>query len=301
MKKILLIIFILSSLVSNAQQDAQASMYFFNPLNYNPAYAGTRGSLNLTAVHRSQWVGWEGAPETQFLSIHAPIVRKRIGLGANLSYDNIGSRSNISAMGNFAYHLQLNSKSLRLSFGASAGINSNQYDFNGLIVNDNTDIHYLTSNKSVSPNFGAGIYLHSNKGYLGFSLPRLIEKSIDNNTSTSFLQRHSYLTSGYVFNVNSVTDIKPSILIKYTQNAPITVDFNYSMFFYNKLWIGLMYRMHESVGFNCSFLVKEAFTLGYSFDYPINNLRFNNFGSHEILFSFDLRSKNRAFISPRYF
>ncbi|NDC92758.1 MAG: type IX secretion system membrane protein PorP/SprF, partial [Flavobacteriales bacterium] len=107
MKKILLIIFIVSSLVSNAQQDAQASMYFFNPLNYNPAYAGTRGSLNLTAVHRSQWVGWEGAPSTQFLSIHAPIVRKRIGLGVNLSYDNIGSRSNISAMGNFAYHLQL--------------------------------------------------------------------------------------------------------------------------------------------------------------------------------------------------
>ena len=301
MKKILLIIFIVSSLVLKAQQDAQASMYFFNPLNYNPAYAGTRGSLNLTAVHRSQWVGWEGAPKTQFLSIHAPIVRKRIGLGANLSYDNIGSRSNISAMGNFAYHLQLNSKSLRLSFGASAGINSNQYDFNGLIVNDNTDINYLTSNKTLSPNFGAGIYLHSNKGYLGFSLPRLIEKSIDNNTSKSFLKRHYYLTSGYVFNVNSVTDIKPSILIKYTQNAPITVDFNYSMFFYNKLWIGLMYRMHESVGFNSSFLVKEAFTLGYSFDYPINNLRLNNFGSHEILFSFDLRSKNRAFISPRYF
>ena len=301
MKKILLTIFILSSLVSNAQQDAQASMYFFNPLNYNPAYAGTRGSLNLTAVHRSQWVGWEGAPKTQFLSIHAPIVRKRIGLGANLSYDNIGSRSNISAMGNFAYHLQLNSKSLRLSFGASAGINSNQYDFNGLIVNDNTDINYLTSNKTLSPNFGAGIYLHSNKGYLGFSLPRLIEKSIDNNTSNSFLQRHYYLTSGYVFKANSVTDIKPSILVKYTQNAPITVDFNYSMLFYNKLWIGLMYRANESVGFNSSFLVKEAFTLGYSFDYPINNLRLNNFGSHEILFSFDLRSKNRAFISPRYF
>ena len=118
--------------------------------------------------------------------------------GANLSYDNIGSRSNVSAMGNFAYHLQLNSKSLRLSFGASAGINSNQYDFNGLIVNDNTDIHYLTSNKSVSPNFGAGIYLHSNKGYLGFSLPRLIEKSIDNNTSKSFLQRHQKTFGSWV-------------------------------------------------------------------------------------------------------
>ena len=300
MKKILLFIFILSALVSRAQQDAQASMYFFNPLNYNPAYAGTRGSLNLTAVHRSQWVGWEGAPQTQFLSIHAPIVRKRIGLGVNMSYDNIGSRSNVNAMANFAYHLQLNSKSLRLSFGASAGINSNQYDFNGLIVNDQSDI-FITSNQTLAPNFGAGLYLHSNKGYLGFSLPRLIEKSIDDNSGNSFLQRHYYLTSGFVFSANSVTDIKPSILIKYTQNAPITVDLNYSMFFYKKVWVGLMYRMHESVGFNSSYRIKELFTLGYSFDYPINNLRFNNFGSHEVLFSFDLRSKNRAFISPRYF
>ncbi len=300
MKKILLFIFILSALVSRAQQDAQASMYFFNPLNYNPAYAGTRGSLNLTAVHRSQWVGWEGAPQTQFLSIHAPIVRKRIGLGVNMSYDNIGSRSNVNAMANFAYHLQLNSKSLRLSFGASAGINSNQYDFNGLIVNDQSDI-FITSNQTLAPNFGAGLYLHSNKGYLGFSLPRLIEKSIDDNSGNSFLQRHYYLTSGFVFSANSVTDIKPSILIKYTQNAPITVDLNYSMFFYKKVWVGLMFRMHESVGFNSSYRIKELFTLGYSFDYPINNLRFNNFGSHEVLFSFDIRSKNRAFISPRYF
>ncbi len=300
MKKILLFIFILSALVLRAQQDAQASMYFFNPLNYNPAYAGTRGSLNLTAVHRSQWVGWEGAPQTQFLSIHAPIARKRIGLGVNMSYDNIGSRSNVNAMANFAYHLQLNSKSLRLSFGASAGINSNQYDFNGLIVNDQSDV-FITSNQTLAPNFGAGLYLHSNKGYLGFSLPRLIEKSIDDNSGNSFLQRHYYLTSGFVFSANSVTDIKPSILIKYTQNAPITVDLNYSMFFYKKVWVGLMYRMHESVGFNSSYRIKELFTLGYSFDYPINNLRFNNFGSHEVLFSFDIRSKNRAFISPRYF
>lgn len=300
MKKLLLIIFISSSLVSNAQQDAQASMYFFNPLNYNPAYAGTRGSLNLTAVNRSQWVGWEGAPQTQFLSIHAPIARKRIGLGVNMSYDNIGSRSNVNAMANFVYHLQLNSKSLRLSFGASAGINSNQYDFNSLIVNDQSDV-FLTSNQTLAPNFGAGLYLHSNRGYLGFSLPRLIEKSIDNNTGNSFLQRHYYLTSGFVFSANSVTDIKPSVLIKYTQNAPITVDLNYSMFFYKKVWVGLMYRMHESVGFNSSYRIKELFTLGYSFDYPINNLRFNNFGSHEVLFSFDIRSKNRAFISPRYF
>ena len=300
MKKLLLFIFILSALVLRAQQDAQASMYFFNPLNYNPAYAGTRGSLNLTAVHRSQWVGWEGAPQTQFLSIHAPIARKRIGLGVNMSYDNIGSRSNVNAMANFAYHLQLNSKSLRLSFGASAGINSNQYDFNGLIVNDQSDV-FITSNQTLAPNFGAGLYLHSNKGYLGFSLPRLIEKSIDDNSGNSFLQRHYYLTSGFVFSANSVTDIKPSILIKYTQNAPITVDLNYSMFFYKKVWVGLMYRMHESVGFNSSYRIKELFTLGYSFDYPINNLRFNNFGSHEVLFSFDIRSKNRAFISPRYF
>ncbi|MFM7666859.1 MAG: type IX secretion system membrane protein PorP/SprF [Bacteroidota bacterium] len=301
MKKIILILIGIVSLNANAQQDAQSSMYFFNPLNYNPAYAGSRGSLNFTGVHRSQWVGWDGAPTTQFLSVHAPVAQKHIGIGGNLSYDRIGSRSGYSAMANFAYHLRLNSKDLRLSFGASAGVNGNQYDFGGLVVTDPSDPAFITANRSLSPQFGAGAYLYGKKGYLGFSVPRLLQRSIDNNTSNSIIQRHYYLAAGYVYSINSVFDLKPSVLVKYTKNAPVTIDANLSAHLYNKFWVGGMFRFKESLGFNASYQINDKLMVGYAFDFPFNNLNYRNWGSHEVVISVDIRSKNNAYISPRYF
>ena len=301
MKKIILILIGIVSLTANAQQDAQSSFYFYNPLNYNPAYAGSRGSLNFTGVHRSQWVGWDGAPTTQFLSVHAPISRKRIGIGGNLSYDRIGSRTNFTAMANFAYHMQLNSKSLRLALGASAGLFSNQYNFTSLIVTDQTDPTFLTANSSLKPNFGLGAYLYSNRAYLGISVPHILESSIDENTSNSFLQRHIFAAAGYAFPISTVFDLKPSVLVKYTANAPTTVDFNLSAYFYKRFWVGGLFRMNESIGVNTSYQINDKLMLGYAFDFPFNKLNYKNWGSHEIVISIDIRSKNNAFISPRYF
>lgn len=301
MRKIILLFISIVSLQAKAQQDAQTSMYFFNPLNYNPAYAGTRGSLNVTGVNRAQWVGWDGAPRTQFLSVHAPIAQKHIGLGGSLSYDKIGSRSAYSAMANFAYHLRLNSKDLRLSFGASAGINGNQYDFSDLMVTDPSDPTFLTSNRSVKTQFGSGVYLHSKKGYLGFSVPKLLKRSIDGNTGSSFIQKHYYWAAGYVIMVNSIFDLKPSLLIKYTKNAPATIDVNLSAHLYKMLWVGGLFRYNESIGFNTSYQINEKFMVGYAFDFPFNSLNYRNWGSHEIVLCMDIWSKNNAFISPRYF
>lgn len=284
----------------NAQQDAQSSLYFFNPLNYNPAYAGSRGSLNVTAVNRAQWVGMPGAPRTQFLSVHAPIMRKHIGVGGNLSYDRIGARTNFTLMANVAYHLEFKHTDWKLSMGLSGGIQSSQYDFNGLTVVDPTDYNYTASNQVKAPNFGTGIYAYSKNAYIGFSIPRLLQRSLD-TLSNSYLQRHYFLAAGYVYHYNSVLEIKPSLLIKFTANAPITIDFNLSAHLFQQFWAGIMYRYKESLGINLAYSPKDAWTFGYAYDFPVNHLRFNSWGSHEIYVAFDLRSKQAAYVSPRYF
>jgi type IX secretion system PorP/SprF family membrane protein len=302
MKKLSMLFVLLSGFsVAYGQQEAQASMYFFNPLQFNSAYAGTRGSLNVTAVSRAQWVGWEGAPQTQFLSIHAPILRKKIGLGGSMVYDKIGARTAVDAMVNFAYHLQLNSKDLKLSFGASAGIQQAQYNFNGLLANDYSDLNYGQSNSVLNSNFGAGLYLHNNKFYLGASVPKLINRSLDSYSDRSFYQKHYFVMAGYVFNLNSVIDLKPSVLIKYTDNSPITADINVSAQFYKQFWIGALYRLHDAIGFNASYTIKDICMIGYAYDFPINGKLVNQWGSHEVVLSFDIRTKNNAFLSPRYF
>jgi type IX secretion system PorP/SprF family membrane protein len=197
--------------------------------------------------------------------------------------------------------MQLNSKSLRLALGASAGLNSNQYNFTSLIVTDQTDPTFLTANSSLKPNFGLGAYLYSKRAYLGLSVPRVLQPSIDGNTSNSFLQRHFFAAAGYAIPISTVFDLKPSVLVKYTANAPTTVDFNLSAYFYKRFWVGGLYRMNESIGVNTSYQINDKLMVGYAFDFPFNKLSYKNWGSHEIVISIDIRSKNNAFISPRYF
>jgi type IX secretion system PorP/SprF family membrane protein len=301
MKYIISISFFLLTLTGFAQQDPQHSFYFFNPLLFNPAYAGSNGVLNITSVSRVQYVGWDGAPKTQFLSVQAPIARKKIGLGASISYDKIGARTALNAMANFAYHIQLNEDNLKLSLGLSGGFAQNDFGFSGLIVTDQSDPNYLLASNTLRPNFGFGTYLYGKKFYAGLSVPKLLKQSIDNQIGNSINQPHLYLMGGYVFPINSVIDLKPSMLVKYTENAPVTADLNVSAFFYKQIWLGVMYRMNESIGVNTSCQLPNGLMFGYAFDYPINGMRLSQFGNHELVISINLFNKKNAFISPRYF
>src|SRR5688572_1463501 len=227
MKKLLLILLFTGAAFTGlqAQQDPQSSLYFFNPLAFNPAYAGSRGSVNITALGRFQWVGINGAPMTQFLSVHMPFKSQSIGVGLHVTNDRIGSRTSQSIYADFAYAIRLNKAEDRLSFGITGGIDLHQFNFNGLVVNDPNDINYLNAFSGVNPNFGAGIYYYGKRHYLGISVPRLLELSLSNSTlSTASESRHYYLAAGYVFKLNSVIDFKPSLLLKITENAPFTFD-----------------------------------------------------------------------------
>jgi type IX secretion system PorP/SprF family membrane protein len=302
MKKIILLsISAFSLLNSFGQQDAQTSMYFFNPLQFNSAYAGSREALTVTAVTRAQWIGWDGAPKTQFLSVHAPVLKKKIAVGATVNYDKIGARSGFDAMAHFAYHMQLNKKDLKLSFGASAGIQQAQFNFSGLNVTDIGDLNYQQSKSVVNSNFGLGVYLYNNNFYAGASIPRLLKRSFGSPTDQSFYQRHFNLMAGYVFKYNSVVAIKPSILFKSTDNAPASLDLNLSAQFYDQFWVGLLYRFNDAIGFNASYILKDFCTIGYAYDFPINGKLISQWGSHELVISMDFKTRRNAYLSPRYF
>lgn len=308
MKKILLILFLATTLGQNAfsQQDPQASIYFFNPLGFNPAYAGSRGTVNVTAVHRSQWIGINGAPMTQFLSINMPFRNQSIGVGLHIINDRIGSRTSQSIYADFAFAIRLNKNEDRLSFGITGGVDINQFNFNGLAVTDPADINYMNAYSGANPNFGFGVYYYGKRHYIGVSIPRLLSMSLSNSSlSTAATTRHYYFAAGYVFKINSVVDFKPSVLLKITENAPMTLDVNASFLLYERFWVGGMYRFHESAGMNLAYVVKDFMMIGYAFDYPFTDLRSNNsttnFGSHEIVLMFDFQKKKRSVVGPRYF
>jgi type IX secretion system PorP/SprF family membrane protein len=310
MKKI--IVYFLWSLVitmcvnpAYGQTEEQSSMYMFNPLLFNPAYAGSRGSIHGVGIARFQWVGMDGAPMSQFLSFDAPLANQNLGLGFHVSNDKIGARSRTSVFADVAYHLKLNNKGHKLSFGMSAGADWQVYDFNKLITNDPNDPIYTYYASKVRPNFGAGIYYYGERFYAGVSMPRMLRNRLKEPAIGEALQRrHMYVTGGYVFKLNSAVDFKPSILLKLTENAPITFDLNANFLILNTLWIGPSYRYHESAGVNIALQLKETVSFGYAFDFPINGLnsfRTNQRGTHEIMLSFDIKTKKKPYLSPRYF
>jgi type IX secretion system PorP/SprF family membrane protein len=286
-----------------AQQDEQSSMYMFNPLHFNPAYAGTRGDISVVGVFRSQWVGVKGAPVSQFVSAHSPLSAKNMAAGINLSNDKIGARNRTSFFGNYAYTLRFKNNT-KLNLGVSAGGDFMASDYAKLIAKDPTEAEVNTNFSQTSFNIGTGAYYYGEKFYVGLSSPRVLETKLQNDNivlSQTYTKRHFFLAAGYVYEINTLLDLKPSLLLKMTPNAPITMDVNLNAFYAKKYWAGIMYRFNESIGVNLAYQIKESFMFGYAYDFPINGLNtVKNGGSHEIMLTYDF-NKNKAYASPRYF
>ena len=287
-----------------AQQETQHSMYFFNPVLLNPAYAGSQEAIQVTGTARDQWTGLKGAPKTQVLSIHSPLKIENIGLGLMVLNDELGVTKNTGVYADMAYSIKVNKKNNRLAFGLKAGVDFLRQDFSNLRVNDNTDELYTEGfnyRKNLF-NVGAGIYYYGKRHYLGVSTPRLVKNKINVNVDQKALQEnHYYFFGGVVIKLNPAINMRPSFIVKYVNNAPLSIEGNLSFLFYDKIWIGAMYRHEAATGLNIMYNVSQNLRIGYAYDYQLTSLQKFSQGSHEIMLSYDLRSKAKGFKSPRYF
>lgn len=292
-----------------SQQTPMFTHYMFNTLSINPAYAGSRDALTVTALHRSQWVQYKGAPMTQTLTLHSPIAVKNIGLGLSLSNDKIGIVNTTSAFFSFAYKIQLTPKS-KLSLGVSGGVNVLQANLSSLSLDNQNDPAFQSNikNKSLG-NFGFGMYYSRERFYAGISVPNLAQNNYEGNlisngtTTTGIERRHYFLTAGALINVGNTVDFKPTALVKVTEAAPVQLDVTASFIFSRLFTLGGMYRTGDAVGLLLGMNIRPQFYLGYSYDWSYGNRTFTyNSGSHEVVLRYDfIRSSKRQIHSPRYF
>lgn len=287
------------------QQEVQNSFYMFNPSLLNPAYAGSRDAMSIVGAYRSQWVGWEGAPKTVMFTLHSPLTIESIGLGLNVVNDQIGKSNRNAIFADIAYRVRLSKKNDRLAFGIRGGVDLINNNYGNLKVNDNTDPLILQNSFTQTLyNAGAGIYAYGNKYYVGVTVPKFIPNKLTTSNLSGFNSKevpHVYFIGGFVFKLNSLWDLKPSTTVRYTANAPLSVDLNLNAFFNKRIWFGVMYRHGAAAGANIVYHFTENLRLGYSYDYSITNMNKFNSGTHEILLGWDLVKKNPAMRSPRYF
>lgn len=305
MKKILIAIITIFSVVQmNAQQDAMFTHYMYNTLGVNSGYAGSRDALTVTLLHRTQWLGFEGAPQTQTLTLHSPVKNDKIGLGLSVINDKIGPTKTTSIYGDFAYRLALNERA-KLSFGLKAGVNMYSSSLLGLDTDEINDEAFQENYKKTSPNFGFGIYYSTDKFYLGVSTPRLLEPKL--NTGEALDKRHYFLIMGSVINLSETVKLKPTGFLKVTDGAPIEGDITGTLIFNDKFRLGAMYRTGDALGLLLGLNITEQLSFGYSFDWSYRS-DWNKVEqtiqrtSHEIMLRYDFIYKNEDRIrSPRYF
>ncbi|MGN7811319.1 PorP/SprF family type IX secretion system membrane protein [Flavobacterium johnsoniae] len=308
MKKILLLINFLFYLSVSAQQDPEYTHYMYNMSVVNPAYAtGVPAMMNFGALYRTQWVGAVGAPKTFTFFGHTAITDK-IEAGLSFISDDIGDgakkENNIYA--DFAYVLNLGGKN-KLSLGLKAGFSSIQSNFNGFRFTDpQTDFAFSENINATKPNIGVGAYYFRDNFYVGLSAPNLLKsKYIEEKSGINAFgaeEIHTFLTAGYVFQVNNMWKIKPAFMSKFVKGAPITLDVTANVLYNEKFEFGAAYRIDDSVSALFNINVTPSLRVGYAYDYTLTNFGQFNSGTHEIMLLFDLDLLGKGFDkSPRFF
>ncbi|MFM2265185.1 MAG: hypothetical protein RLZ77_605 [Bacteroidota bacterium] len=290
-----------------AQQDAQYTQYMYNTSAINPAYTGSRDALSIFGLHRSQWVGLEGAPTTNNIAVSSP-VGKNVSLGLSIISDKIGPSNENNFAVDFAYGFDV-SENYKLALGVKASANMLNVDFTKLNIYNPADPRFENNiDNRFSANVGSGIYLYSDQTYIGLSVPFIIEsKHFDRNatsTSDTFIaseRQHFYFIAGRVFDLNPNIKFKPSLLTKVVQGAPLQADLSGNFLINDRFTAGLAYRLSSSISALAGFQVNNSLFIGYAYDREATQLTNYNSGSHELFLRFELVKRNVKIISPRFF
>lgn len=298
---VLMVYMLAATTHTHGQQDPQFTHYMYNTLSVNPAYAGQRETLSIVGLSRTQWVGIDGAPQTQSLGVHSPLSNGRIGLGLNAVKDALGPARESFVDANISYSIPVSESGTKLSFGLKAGWHNITTDWSKGQF-QNPDVLF---NDDISQNaliIGAGLYLNNRKWYLGISAPNFLatDHYDDFQESLATERLHLFLTGGYVFDVSDNVKLKPAFLVKAVPGAPVIADISANALFNDKLTLGLAWRWDDSIAGLAGFQITKGLFFGYGYDLTNSDLNNYNSGTHELILRFEIQKLGRI-LSPRFF
>ena len=307
----LIVLFLSFVNAGKAQYDAMFTQYMFNEMFINPAYAGSKEAMSVTALHRQQWINFPGRPVTTSFSLHGPLMQNKMGLGLSVLNEKIGVLNRNLAYISYAYRLKLD-KNSTLAFGLMAGIHNQINKFSELKTNNDGSVDNQFSANSpslIAPNFGSGIYYTNKTFYAGVSVPRMIDDHFRFSTGGVAEQTlnfspnkyHYYLALGNLFTLTGDLKLKAQAMVKAVQNAPLQYDINANFLIKDFIWAGLGYRSNSSASAIVGIQINPQFLVCYSYDYGLNSIQKYSQGSHEIMLNYLFSYKGKKVVTPRYF
>lgn len=315
MKKLILLLLGFAYCVHGfGQQDAQYTQFMFNKLSLNPGYAVANETACISCLHRSQWVGLEGAPTSQSLNARIPMFKKRIGLGFSINHDQIGPTNSWNFSMIYAYKVPIAGGNLGLGLQGTLRSYAVRFTQTEAGVSGDATIPDTDFRKTL-PNFGAGLYYQNEHFYIGLSIPHFLNgdltafEYLGGNSDFGREENHNYLMAGVLFRLSERIKLKPAMLLKQVKNAPIDLDFNTNIIFFDRLWVGATYRLGglkndigESVDFMLQYQFTDAFKIGVAYDYTLSKVRTVNSGTYELVMEYCINGPNRGMLTnPRFF
>jgi len=299
------LILLLCGTSAYAQQEPQYTQYMYNTLTVNPGYTGSPGVLQANLLHRSQWVGMRGAPQTQAFSIHTPWseMYEQIGVGLSVVNDRLGPSNEVYTDANFSYTLKMGEQG-KLAFGLKAGVRVLNIDWSkGIYRQEGDPLLNTNINNRFNPTIGAGIYYYTDNWYAGVSIPNFLRNNYYNDVQESLMndRQHYYVIGGYVFTLSDDIKFKPAVLAKVVNGAPITADVSANFLFQDVVTLGAGYRWDDSVSALAGIQISRNVFVGYSYDYSVTELNKYNNGTHEFMLRFEVAPKTKRIKSPRFF
>jgi type IX secretion system PorP/SprF family membrane protein len=294
----------LSYIDTQAQQDPHYTQYMYNMNVINPAYAGSKENLSFGLLYRKQWVEIEDSPSTFSLSGSMPVGEKT-GAGLSIISDKIGPVQETNVYGDFSYTLKLAGEH-KLAFGMKAGATFQKIGLNSQIASSlpvPIDGAFAEDTSNTNLNIGSGVFYYTNKYYVAFSVPNLLNSAhLDyNGRKYGSETSHYFLTGGYVFDLSPNTKFKPFAMIKSAFGAPVSFDISTNFLFNEKFEVGATYRRQDSFGAMVNYAISPSLRVGYAYDHIISDLKIATPSSHEFILLFDLSFSKKVSQSPRYF
>ena len=289
---------------AKAQQDPIYTQYLTNLLSIQPAYAGISGVLSISALSRAQWVGWEGAPNSNTFTMHLPMKSFNVGLGLSIVNDKWGPILQNGIYADYTYRLLLKQREY-LALGIKAGFNTYHARFTDLELNDPLDPTFAQNvDFKMLPNVGFGVLWHSDIFFLGISMPKLFKNNIVDDSDKKVYREvlHLYGMGGYVFTLTDNVKFKPTLLFRWSEQTPTYFDFAGNILLYERVWFGATYRLKNSYALSFQFNVNTQLRFGYSFDLTTFHDNMVNSGTHEFTINYEFQNTRRhRRYAARYF
>lgn len=299
LRKLVMLLLILTSQFSYSQQDPLYSQYQFNQLMINPAYAGVYDRFSAGLISRFQWAGIDGAPTTNTFTIQSTLKAGQVGLGAVILNDRFGISDNYEIQLSSSYNIQM--RNAKLAMGLQGGLIRYGFNFNNVEMDYLDDPEVLNGQESFQqPNFGLGMMYMSEKFFFGASVPRILSVSTtDGSTQSERYKKHYYFTGGFVAENLGIVKLKVVSMVRSIDEEGLSADLILSANLDEIFWTGISIRNLKQYGLFLNMMIANHMRLGYSFELPSSSLILGNYGTHEISFLIEFGVKGNKV--KRYF